>query len=88
MKTMLGVSVDKIDKLKYVRQLRSIVLWMWGKARGTIVAATGFGKTFLGFIAIVKMTVLRPGSQTIVIVPTQALQTQWQKQIKNLGYVS
>ena len=81
---MLGVNVDKIDTLKYIRQLRSILLWILQGARGTIVAATGFGKTFLAFIAIVKMNKLRPGSKTIVIVPTQVLSTQWKKQIKKL----
>ena len=41
MKTLLGVSVHKIDTRKYVRQLRSVIKWIQSGARGTIVAATG-----------------------------------------------
>tara|TARA_R110000764_G_scaffold67566_2_gene140461 strand:- start:344 stop:1771 length:1428 start_codon:yes stop_codon:yes gene_type:complete len=83
-KTLLGVSVNKIDTYKYVRQLRSVIKWIQSGARGTIVAATGFGKSFLGFLAIKKLDKLKPGATTIIIVPTIPLKEQWESQIIDL----
>lgn len=84
MKTLLGISINKIDKSKYLRQLRCVVKWVKGKARGTVVAATGVGKTFIAFIAIVKMKKRHLNATTIIIVPTTVLKDQWEKQIESL----
>jgi superfamily II DNA or RNA helicase len=81
---MLGVPVDQIDILKYIRQLRAIVKWK-RNPRGTIVAATGVGKTFMAYIAIAKMLKFRPNGKTVIIVPTRPLKDQWEEQIKALG---
>ena len=84
MKTLLGVSIHKIDKRKYVRQLRSVIKWIQSGARGTIVAATGIGKSYMAFLAIRKLSKLKPGSSTIIIVPTIPLKEQWESQIIDL----
>lgn len=41
MKTLLGIPLSKIDKLKYLRQLRCIVRWIRNKGVGTVTATTG-----------------------------------------------
>lgn len=84
MKTLLGIPAHKIDSSKYIKQLRSVITWIRNGARGTIVAATGIGKTFMAFIAIAKLKKKKPNATAIVIVPTLALKNQWERQITSL----
>lgn len=44
---------------------------------GTLVAATGFGKSRVGLLTITRFNRLHPMGRTLVIVPTIDLQIQW-----------
>ena len=84
--TLLGVPVSKLDTLKYVIQLRSIVWWKRFGGKGTVQAATAVGKTYIAFTLIKKMEKLyKNGKSTIVVVPTSALRDQWEKDVRSLG---
>jgi len=90
MKTMINIPVDKLDTERYVRQLRSVVRWKQvTKARGTLEAATGFGKSTLPLILKAKMETLKKNlkydGRMIVVVPTTPLKKQWEKTMSSLG---
>jgi superfamily II DNA or RNA helicase len=52
------------------------------KSSGTLIAATGFGKTYIG-IRIIKMALYKDPSNTIIVVtPTINLCNQWKEQIE------
>ena len=81
----------KFDKIKYVRQLRAVVAWKNNRARATIEAATGFGKTAIASIVIGKFLKKNPedlkfGQSILVVVPTTALKEQWEKLLKQNNY--
>jgi len=59
--------------------------WIKNKCCGTIVAATGFGKTRVGLNC--AETVIRHYSKfrILVVVPTDTLQKQWTKQLDERG---
>jgi superfamily II DNA or RNA helicase len=83
-KTMIGydTSLSQFDSIKYIRQLRAVVKWKNNKARATIEAATGFGKSAIALIVIAKLfkkspELLRHGGSVLVVVPTITLQKQW-----------
>lgn len=90
MKTMINIPVDKLDTQRYIRQLRCVVRWMKDyNARGTIEAATGFGKSTLGLIIKAKMktfTTMKYGGKVIIVVPTTPLKKQWESVMKDLGF--
>lgn len=67
----------KIDKHKLARQKQVIERWKKNKARGSLEAVTGFGKTFVAILVIKEMNEKRPERNTLVIVPTKYLQKQW-----------
>lgn len=74
---LLLIPSEKLDIVKYVRQLRVIVRWKKGGCRGTAIAATGFGKTIIAIIALSKMKKHSPSRKALVVVPTTALKEQW-----------
>lgn len=74
---LLLIPSDKLDIVKYVRQLRVIARWKKGGCRGTAIAATGFGKTIIAIIALSKMKKHSPSRKALVVVPTTALKEQW-----------
>ena len=83
----------KFDKIKYIRQLRAVVHWKRQKGRGTIEAATGFGKTVIALIIIAKVKLKKPehlkhGGKILIVVPTTNLKEQWIKILKNAGFYS
>ena len=67
------------------RQKKCVYNWIKSKCRGTIVGATGFGKTRCAFIAINTLLAKYPEYQVIVIVPTTTLYEQWIKQVDDKG---
>ena len=87
---MINIPVDDLDTHRYVRQLRCVVRWMKeSNARGTIEAATGFGKSTLGLIIKAKMkkfTTMKYNGKVIIVVPTTPLKKQWENIMKNLGF--
>lgn len=67
------------------RQKECVRNWIINRCRGTVVGSTGFGKTRVAFIAILKLLSQHPEYQIIVIVPTTTLLEQWNKEIDERG---
>ncbi len=84
-KPLLYIPAEKLDKSKYIRQLREIVRWKNAGARGTIIAPTGCGKTIIASIAIAKMVRWYPDYKAVVVVPGIDLKTQWEGIMKHFG---
>jgi superfamily II DNA or RNA helicase len=55
------------------------------KCRGTVIAATGFGKTMVAIRAIQRMNLSKPDYTTFVVVPTTNLYDDW---VKEDGHVN
>lgn len=72
----------KVDPKKLARQNQVIDRWLSNKARGTLQAVTGFGKTFVAIMSIKRMNERHPDRTTLVIVPTLYLQTQWSLEVE------
>lgn len=67
------------------RQLQIIKKWKNNKGKGTVVAATGFGKTYLGILSIQAVQEKFPGATTIIVVPRIPLKDDWEKEIEKYG---
>lgn len=63
------------------RQKESIKKWISAGGKASIVAATGFGKTYLTCMLIQKYLKQCPKAKILISVPTDVLKTQW---IENL----
>ena len=63
------------------RQQESVKRWLAHKGKGSIEAATGFGKTNVGLMTIKALLKKYPQFRVLVVVPTTALKSQWQKKI-------
>lgn len=78
----------RLDQSKYKRQQECLRAWRQNNYKGTIEAATGFGKTFMGIMATNEMKeTLRSDATTNIIVPTDYLRNKW-RQERNLHKVS
>ena len=60
-----------------IRQEECVEKWVKAKCRGTLIAATGFGKTRVALMCIKKFLSKNPQSSIMVVVPTQTLKDQW-----------
>ena len=85
---MLKVDVDKVNSLKYIRQLRAVGRWIEAGAKGSITASTGFGKSFMGLLAIIKLKKKVPNAKCLIVVPSLALKVQWEEHINRLEIVN
>lgn len=63
------------------RQLDCVQKWVDNHKRGTIIAATGFGKTRVGLQAIKRFQTKFPTHSIIVAVPSDAVRIQWEKEL-------
>lgn len=68
------------------RQQLAVRRWLDAKGKGTIEAATGFGKTRCGLTAIEAVLKKYPSLRVLVVVPTTALKSQWQSLIDDWGF--
>ena len=68
------------------RQQEAVRKWVNAKGRGSIEAATGFGKTRVGLTAIQAVLKKYPSLRILVVVPTTLLKNQWQEQIDEWGF--
>ena len=68
------------------RQQESVKRWLAHKGKGTIVAATGFGKSRCGLMTIKALLKKYPQFRILVVVPTEALQKQWLGHIDEWGF--
>lgn len=64
------------------RQTQALKSWIAAGFKGTILGATGFGKTRVGLRAIKWFLFKNPGAVVMVIVPTTYLKTQWEGLLK------
>lgn len=67
------------------RQALCIERWKELNGHGTIVAATGFGKTRVAINTIKWLQIKHPEIRIIVVVPTTVLQEQWMDNMKANG---
>ena len=68
------------------RQQGAVRKWIANKGHGSIEAATGFGKTRMGLIAIKALLKKYPQFRILVVVPTTTLKNQWQIQLDEWGF--
>ena len=68
------------------RQREAVKKWIANKGKGSIEAATGFGKTNMGLMSIRALLKKYPQFRILVVVPTTALKTQWQSKIDEEGF--
>ena len=68
------------------RQQVSVKRWLASKGKGTIVGATGYGKTRCALMAIKALLKKYPQFRILVVVPTDALQKQWLGHINDWGF--
>ena len=68
------------------RQQEAVKKWIAAKGKGSVEAATGFGKTRLGLMTIQALLKKYPSFRILVVVPTTALKNQWQEQIDIWGF--
>lgn len=59
------------------RQTKALQSWVNAKFIGTVLGATGFGKTRVGLRAIKWFLSKNPSAKVMVVVPTLYLKTQW-----------
>ena len=68
------------------RQQEAIRKWIAKKGRGTVVGATGFGKTRVGLMTIKALLKKYPQFRILVVVPTETLQKQWLGHVDEWGF--
>jgi len=75
------MSAEKITG-RTERQLEIVQKFADNKGKGTLLAATGFGKTFTAIMVIIRLVKSRPNAKVVVVVPTINLKAQWNKELK------
>ena len=70
------------DSTRTSKQLEIVETWKKAHGMGTVVAATGFGKTRVAIIAIKRFVAIQPKATVVIIVPTLNLKDQWIKELQ------
>lgn len=70
-----------INESKTRRQKECLNKWLANSCQGTIIAATGFGKTFLSIMGIRGLRNKGLVETVIVTVPTRNLKEQWEEEL-------
>lgn len=73
-----------ITKEKQVAIDNLIEQWKLSKGNGTIVAPTGFGKTYLGIEILKKVKDKEPDCPIVIVTKSAIAQSQWKKYIDSL----
>lgn len=68
------------------RQKLSLEKWIKSNMKGTLEAATGYGKTRVALNAIKLLLKHYSTYRFLIVVPTENLKTQWEQQIDTLGF--
>lgn len=68
------------------RQRLCVKKWIAAKGKGTIVGATGFGKTRVGLTTFKALLKKYPTLRILVVVPTTGLKDQWQSLVDEWGF--
>src|SRR5690625_1791589 len=75
----------KIDQSKLARQKKGISLWNAANKQGTIEAATGFGKSFIGALVIMALNASKSDAKICICVPSDYLRNKWRKDVETHG---
>lgn len=59
------------------RQEESVRKWLKAKGKGTIIAATGYGKTKVAIDCFKRVLTKYPHIKALIVVPTDTLKDQW-----------
>jgi len=70
------------DSSRTSKQEEIVNLWRKAHGMGTVVAATGFGKTRVAIISIKRFVEVQPNVSIVIIVPTLNLKDQWIKELQ------
>ena len=76
----------KINVIKDREQKKALKSWIKQKFVGSVIAATGFGKSRVGVIAVGETLRKSKNSKGLVLVPTIALRDQFEKEFVKWGY--
>lgn len=78
---LLDYDISSFDFSRYYKQLKSVAIWKANKGQAALSISGGIGKTLIGIIAIKKMQKRDPSRTAIVVVPTEPLKSQWEKEL-------
>ena len=81
----MQLSLFDANSERSLRQEELVDTWVKHKCKGTVVCPTGFGKTKVGLIAIRRFLNKNPDKVVLVIVPSDPIKVQWEKQISELN---
>ena len=65
------------------RQKECVDNWIKSKCVGSIVGATGFGKTRIGLQAVQRFQNKNANKKVIIVVPSDAIKIQWDKELQD-----
>jgi superfamily II DNA or RNA helicase len=71
----------QIDKKRLAEQEKILDAWIQNKGTGTVIGPTGFGKSYIGVLAVISMNTRHPLRSAVIIVPTNELKKQWEQHI-------
>lgn len=75
----------KIDQSKLKRQNQALDAWEDNNSQSVVTAATGFGKSYMGILAIKRKLKIHDNLGVIIIVPTDYLRNKWKADINHFG---
>jgi superfamily II DNA or RNA helicase len=75
----------KINENKILRQKEIVNKWVSNNMLGTLIAVTGFGKTFTSILCIKKLLEINKNSKIIIVVPWIQLREQWILELKKFN---
>ena len=67
------------------RQEESVRKWLKAKGKGTIIAATGYGKTKVAIDCFKRVLTKYPHIKALIVVPTDTLKDQWTSILDSQG---
>jgi len=65
------------------RQQEAVKKWIKNKGKGSIIAPTGAGKSYIALMSIKALLKKYPYLRVLVVVPTTTLKNQWKEHIDN-----
>ena len=80
--------LEKKIQTKNDEQKKALNAWANNKFKGTVIAATGFGKTRVGVVAIGKILTANKEAKALVVVPTTHLQDQFDAEFIKWDYAN
>jgi len=74
-----------MDSNRTERQKGLVLDWFSAKMKGVVLAATGFGKSRVGLLAIKRAIKVKELKSCLIIVPSIGLKIQWEKLVAEAG---